>query len=91
MYTPTKTDLIRLTTSNSEATNIYNEGKSEVEVNFVAPAGIVALPARVNPISNPKWAVHDTDWLEVFLTFTLPCIDALRNIGVISKLSGNRI
>ena len=48
LYTPAKSDVIKLSYLNNDATNYINEGKVEIPVNFSAPTGLVA----VNSISN---------------------------------------
>ena len=48
LYTPAKSDVIKLRYINDDATNYTDEGKGELLVNFSAPTGLVA----VNSISN---------------------------------------
>ena len=48
LYTPAKTDKVVLTYANSEATNVENEGRAEVEFNYSAPTGLVAVNSTVN-------------------------------------------
>ena len=49
-FTPSMSDLFRMTYTNNEATNYFNNAYTEVAVNYKAPSGVVAI----NSIKNYK-------------------------------------
>ena len=52
LYTPAKSDVIKLRYINDDATNYNNEGKGEVTINYSAPTGLVAVNSTTNYNNN---------------------------------------
>lgn len=52
LYTPAKSDVIKLRYVNDDATNYNNEGNAEVTINFSAPTGLVAVNSTTNYNDN---------------------------------------
>ena len=48
LYTPAKSDIIKLRYTNSEATNLDNNGYTELPINYSAPTGLVAVNSTSN-------------------------------------------
>lgn len=48
LYTPAKSDIIKLRYTNSEATNLDNSGYTELPINYSAPTGLVAVNSTSN-------------------------------------------
>lgn len=48
LYTPAKSDIIKLRYTNNEATNYDNNGYTELPINYSAPTGLVAVNSTSN-------------------------------------------